>query len=58
MDTKEKHRQWHVGAHKFLDMLVADFILNTKGLPTETTIMELFRWSYEQTIAEESNEEA
>jgi hypothetical protein len=35
--------------HRSLDMLVASFIDKTGKLPSETTVMDLMRWSYGQT---------
>lgn len=46
---EEGHRQKHIQLHNQLDILVADFIANTKKLPSKTTIMELMEWSYKQT---------
>jgi len=46
--TKEKHIERHIFLHKSLDELVADFINHTKNLPSETTIMELLKWSSDQ----------
>lgn len=47
--TKEEHRLRHVELHQALDELVADMIGRTGKLPSETTIMELATWSYQQT---------
>ena len=46
----KEHKQRHEMLHQNLDELVADFIDQTEGLPSETTILELMRWSYEQTL--------
>ena len=48
--THEEHIERHIVLHKELDELVADFITHTKGLPSQTTMLELMHWSYEQTI--------
>jgi hypothetical protein len=47
--SKEKHQQRHKQLHKVLDELVADFIAHTKKMPSQTSIIELMRWSHEQT---------
>ena len=44
------HQARHKELHEHLDELLADFITHTKGMPSETTILELMRWSHEQTI--------
>ena len=54
MKTKDffvgnKHRKRHILLHKYLDELVADFITHTDKLPSETTLMALMEWSYQQT---------
>ena len=46
-----EHKKRHVELHRSLDELVADFVAQTGRLPSETTIMDLMRWSHEQTIA-------
>ena len=47
----EEHRQRHVELHKNLDELVADWIIHNPGkFPSSTTILELIRWSHQQTI--------
>jgi hypothetical protein len=47
--TKEQHESIHKELHKNLDVLVADFISETGGLPSKTTVMDLIEWSHEQT---------
>jgi len=47
--TPEEHKQRHIELHKALDELLADFITHTKKLPSETSLTELIKWSYEQT---------
>ncbi len=55
--TKEKHIQRHKELHEHLDELVADYIyFNTGRLPSSTTVMELIKWSYQQIINPEENE--
>ena len=54
MKTKDflvgnKHRKRHILLHKYLDELVADFINHTDKLPSETPLMALMEWSYQQT---------
>ena len=48
--TKEEHIKRHLELHKSLDELTADLITQTKRNLTDTTIMELMEWSYQQTI--------
>jgi hypothetical protein len=48
--TKEEHRQRHIELHRYLDELLADYLMHNSGsLPSTTTIMDLMRWSYLQT---------
>ena len=35
--TKKAHKQRHQELHRYLDELVADYILHTKGLPSQKT---------------------
>jgi len=46
---KEEHKARHKELHKYLDELIADFIRHTNKLPSETSLMELMKWSNEQT---------
>ena len=47
---KKIHIQIHKDLHRNLDSLVADYIsCNEKGLK-ETSVIELIKWSYQQTI--------
>ena len=46
----EEHKARHVLLHKELDELLADFIMHTHKLPSQTTIMEFLTWSHEQTV--------
>jgi hypothetical protein len=48
--TKEEHRKRHIKLHHCLDELIADFIWQTEGLPSNTTLMQLMKWSHNQTI--------
>ena len=53
----EEEAEWeakerHIELHKMLDELVADFISQTNNLPSKTTVMELMKWAYEQTVDE------
>lgn len=52
---KKEHIERHKELHKYLDELSADFISHTKKLVSETTIMELMEWSYQQTIKPEGD---
>lgn len=47
--TVQEHIERHKLLHKNLDELIADFITHTTKLPSTTTVMELMKWSYEQT---------
>jgi len=53
-----EHQEIHKNLHEKLDELVSDFIMHTKNLPSQTTLIELMGWSHKQTInpAEETNE--
>ena len=44
----DAHIEIHKNLHRNLDELVADFIAHTNKLPSETTIMELMTWAFEQ----------
>ncbi len=49
--TKADHRARHVELHKSFDELVADFIIQNPGrLPSNTTCMDLIKWSHRQTL--------
>ena len=48
--NKKDHIKRHIELHKSLDELIADFILHTQKLLSETTVMELMEWTHEQTI--------
>jgi hypothetical protein len=48
--THEQHINRHKLLHKHLDELVADFITESGGLPSKTTVSELIKWSHEQTF--------
>lgn len=47
--TKDEHIEIHEKLHKSLDELVADFTLHSEQLPSETTVLDLMDWSYQQT---------
>lgn len=47
---KEEHVKRHQELHKSLDELLGDFITHTGQRPSQSTIMELLRWSHQQTI--------
>lgn len=42
------HIKQHKKLHTALDMLVADFMLETKRLASDTTVLELMQWSAQQ----------
>ena len=46
--TAEEHRERHEELHKMLDELVADWIAETKSLPSKNTVYDLMVWSAEQ----------
>mgnify|MGYP007044042991 CR=1 FL=1 len=48
--TKQEHITRHKELHGFLDELIADFITHTKKHLAETTLMDLMKWSHQQTI--------
>lgn len=48
--TLTEHTDRHKELHKCLDELVADFITYTNKLPSKTSLLELMKWSHEQTI--------
>jgi hypothetical protein len=51
-ESHETHKQRHIELHGALDELVADFIAHGKigeHRPSETTVMELMKWSHQQT---------
>ncbi len=50
--TNEKHIERHKELHHSFDELLADWIANSglaRPYPSEHTIMELIKWSYQQT---------
>ena len=47
--NKKEHIKRHKELHKELDELVADFILETGEDLTDSSIMDLIEWSFEQT---------
>lgn len=47
--AESEHKQRHLVLHKHLDELVADFIDQTCKLLSETTVMDLIKWSHQQT---------
>ena len=50
MVTTEEHIEKHKILHKHLHELIADFINHTGRLPSQATILELMKWSNQQTI--------
>ena len=48
--TPEEHKVHHNKLHKDLDELVADYLRHTKGSLMGSTIMDLIRWSADQTV--------
>jgi len=54
--NKEQHKQKHIKLHRSLDELLADFIIHTGKRPSETSLMELLDWAFEQTKEPTANE--
>lgn len=48
--TTEEHRDRHQTLHRHLDELVADWVRHTGRRASQSTVMELMQWSYEQTL--------
>lgn len=49
--TENEHKQRHIELHKNLNELVVNFIQHNDGaLLSQTSVMDLMRWSHEQTI--------
>jgi len=48
--THSEHKEKHKILHKALDELVADFISHTEKMPSDTTVLELMKWSQGQTV--------
>ena len=50
--TKQEHIAKHKQLHESLDELVADMITENGGevLPSRMTVMELIKWSHQQTL--------
>lgn len=47
---KQTRIEHHKDLHKKLDTLLADFMVHTGKLLSETSVTELLIWSYKQTI--------
>ena len=56
--NKEDHKKRHIELHESLDELVSDFINHTESMPTETTVLDLLKWAYLQTINPDDKDEA
>jgi hypothetical protein len=49
--TKDEHKKLHQDLHKSLDEICADYIVHNRDkLISETSVIELMKWSYGQTI--------
>lgn len=48
--NKEEHKKRHISLHHSFDELLADYIDHTGNLPSQTTVMDLLKWSHEQTL--------
>jgi hypothetical protein len=55
MDRIE-HIKVHKRLHKALDELVADWITNTKCLPSKNMVLDLMKWSHTQ-LTEPTNKQ-
>lgn len=52
--TPEEHKQRHIQLHKAFDALLADWIMHhPMSLPSQLTVLDLAKWSYQQTIQPE-----
>lgn len=47
--TKIEHKEIHIKLHKALDSLVGDYITHTGERLSNSSILDLIHWSYEQT---------
>lgn len=50
MGDKEEHISRHKELHKYLDELVADYIMCTEKTLGESAIFDLIKWSHQQTL--------
>jgi hypothetical protein len=48
--TPQEHKDRHKLLHDHLDELIADWIWQTTCLPSKSSVMDLMKWSYEQTL--------
>lgn len=48
--TENDHRKKHIELHSSLDELLDDAIKYGGLLPSQTTVLDLLRWSHKQTI--------
>ena len=46
--NQAEHRKKHKELHQALDELLAEYVRDTGDLPSETTVLELAKWSHEQ----------
>jgi hypothetical protein len=53
---ESEHRKKHIELHNNLDELIDDAIRYGGLLPSQTTILDLMRWSHDQTIKPSSIE--
>lgn len=47
-------KQRHIELHQSLDELVAEFISSTRYLPSRISVLELMRWSHQQTLGDDT----
>ena len=48
--TKDKHKKRHIELHNAFDELLEDAIRYGGLLPSKATVLDLMRWSHNQTI--------
>ena len=48
--NKKEHRLKHVALHQALDELLADYLLITGKMLSNSTIYDVMKWSNQQTI--------
>jgi hypothetical protein len=50
MLTYVQHKEQHQKLHEAFDELLADYLIETKKVPSEITVFELMKWSFAQTL--------
>lgn len=49
-EKRKYHIERHIMLHKYLDELIADYIYHAGKLFSETNLLEIMEWSYQQII--------